>query len=198
MGHTVVQCVQWDLDDEQTRVYLAVMNRGSGSDIMERRSMLLEQLLQQMTIDDLAALVPDKKRVLEELQELSKLEIDDLMPESAHQADEYSAPVIINCMMEATGAKSVDLALDMIIEKNGGQLSRGKAMVELAKRFLRHCTASEYIPDENDDRSAIDGSTQGMKFVPPTVQSSDSVTLPSVNSNTTRTPKRHPLRVRAR
>ena len=166
MGDVTVKCILWDIDDEQTRIYLAVMNRVSGSDIPERRAMLLEQLLQQMAIDDLAALLLDKKHVLEELEKLAKLDIDDLASSSQRQSDEPSAPVIINCMMEEAGVKSVDLALDLIIEQSGGQLTRGKALVELSRRFLQQCVPNQDISMVDDRQSASDNALKALPIIP--------------------------------
>ena len=45
LNYQIAHCVVWDLDDDQTRLYLATLNRLSGSDIPERRAVLLENLL---------------------------------------------------------------------------------------------------------------------------------------------------------
>ena len=57
-------CVVWDLDDRQTRLYLATINRLSGKDVPERRAALLNNLLQYFDIDELTSLIPDEKNRL--------------------------------------------------------------------------------------------------------------------------------------
>jgi ParB-like chromosome segregation protein Spo0J len=143
MGHAKAKCLIWDIDDDRARVYLAAVNRMSGCDIPERRTMLLEQLLEQMPVDDLAELLPDKKRVLEELLELSILDHAGLQRITEENAGNRTAQVAISCRVDERGARSVNLALDLIIGEAGGRMSRGKAMAELARRFLGHCLAGQ-------------------------------------------------------
>ena len=44
IGYTMVYCLVWDIDDDQTRLYLATLNRLSGVDVPERRAILLTNL----------------------------------------------------------------------------------------------------------------------------------------------------------
>src|SRR4030042_563689 len=58
LGHESVNCTVWEVDDDQTRLYLATLNRLAGKDIPERRAMLLEKLLGSFEVPDLSELVP--------------------------------------------------------------------------------------------------------------------------------------------
>jgi len=53
LGHKAAFCVVWDIDDEQTRVYLATLNQLSGDDVPERRSLLVETLLDGRSVEEL-------------------------------------------------------------------------------------------------------------------------------------------------
>jgi hypothetical protein len=137
LGHPRATCVLWDADDEQTRLYLAVMNRLAGSEVPEKRAMLLESLLQHMSVEELVTLLPDRRHALEELMRLSKLEMNDLGRPAGVETEDAPIPVMIRCKLEEAGARCVDLALDLIIEESGGHLSRGRALVELARFFIQ-------------------------------------------------------------
>jgi ParB family chromosome partitioning protein len=61
LGQTEARCVIWEVDDDQTRLYLATLNRLSGEDIPERRALLIGSLLGSFETDDLAGLLPEKR-----------------------------------------------------------------------------------------------------------------------------------------
>jgi ParB-like chromosome segregation protein Spo0J len=61
LNHQTANCVVWNLDDDQTRLYLATLNRLSGSDVPERRATLLDNLLQTFDVDELTMLLPDNR-----------------------------------------------------------------------------------------------------------------------------------------
>ena len=59
LHHLKVRCVVWRVDDEQTRLYMATLNRLSGIDIPERRAVLMERLLSVIDVQQLASMVPE-------------------------------------------------------------------------------------------------------------------------------------------
>jgi ParB-like chromosome segregation protein Spo0J len=65
LKYIAVSCVVWNLDDRQTRIYLATLNRLSGKDIPERRASLLENLLRSFEMKELTSLLPDNKKQIE-------------------------------------------------------------------------------------------------------------------------------------
>ena len=71
LNYQTAHCVVWNLNDDQTRLYLATLNRLSGSDIPERRTALLENLLATFDVDELSTLLPDDSKQIEELKRLS-------------------------------------------------------------------------------------------------------------------------------
>jgi ParB-like chromosome segregation protein Spo0J len=193
MGHPTVKCIPWDLTDEQARVYLAVMNRVSGRDIPERRAMLLEQLLHQMTIDELVALVPERASVLEELKALAKLEVGDIEPSPSDDIEGISSPVHIHCTLGETEAKSVDLALDVLIEASGGQWSRGRALAELARQFIRYCAVSQRLPHHYDGQVSRHDALLGEALQRAVVPAITAANITPVDRARKRTVKRQPL-----
>lgn len=62
LNHQRAHCLVWNLDDDQTRLYLATLNRLSGKDVPEHRATLLENLLGTFDIDELSALLPDDRK----------------------------------------------------------------------------------------------------------------------------------------
>ena len=64
LNHTKVNCVVWDVDDEQALLLLATLNRLSGDDAPRKRAALLARLNQSMDVKELAVRLPeDAERV---------------------------------------------------------------------------------------------------------------------------------------
>jgi ParB family chromosome partitioning protein len=92
-------CVVWNLDEQQARLYLATLNRLSGKDIPERRAALLDNLFQSFDVDDLTLLLPDDKKQIEQLERLAHLELDKL---SEHRTigEEFEVPVMLSFTLD--------------------------------------------------------------------------------------------------
>ena len=138
LNYQTAHCVVWNLDDDQTRLYLATLNRLSGSEIPERRAALLDNLLKAFDVDELAVLLPDERKQIEELERLSHLELDDLTKQATSE-ERFELPVILSFMMEESEAKEVNLALDLILNAEEGGISRSKALCHLARFYLERC-----------------------------------------------------------
>lgn len=138
LNYQIAHCVVWDLDDDQTRLYLATLNRLSGSDVPERRAVLLEKLLDTFDIDELSSLLPDNEKQIEELRRLSCIELDDFTPQIA-AGEKFTVTVILDFILEESEAKEVNLALDLILNQEKKELSRGQALLYLARFYLGYC-----------------------------------------------------------
>lgn len=141
LGHKTAKCSVWDIDDTQTRLYLATLDRLSGSDVPERRVILLEKLLASFEVDELAALLPDPKIQLAELERMLQSlpqDVEALM-ETANEevALETSIPVMLSFMLDETSASKVNMALDRIIVETGN-ISRSQALSKLADIYLKN------------------------------------------------------------
>ena len=104
LNYQTAHCVVWNLDNDQTRLYLATLNRLSGSDVPERRAALLENLLATFDINELSTLLPDDKKQLEELERLSRLELDEFREQTTIE-EKLDVPVILSFMLEEAEAK---------------------------------------------------------------------------------------------
>lgn len=138
LNYQTAHCVVWNLDDDQTRLYLATLNRLSGNDVPERRAALLENLLATFDVGELSSLLPDDRKQIEELKRLSHLELDEFAERTSVEKH-FQVPVILNFMLEEPEAKEVNLALDLILNAEKGELSRSQALVRLAHFYLGYC-----------------------------------------------------------
>lgn len=139
IGHESARCVIWDVDDAQARLYLATLNRLTGTDVPERRAALLENLLGTFDVDELAGLLPEDRGQIEELERLARLEPAELVPASASGEHSSHVPVILDFVLEEAEAKEVYLALDLIRASDEEKASRSQALVLLARFYLTRC-----------------------------------------------------------
>ncbi len=58
LGHETVDVIVWDIDDEQTDILLATLNRLGGSNVLEKKLALLSRLNKRMKARDMAKLLP--------------------------------------------------------------------------------------------------------------------------------------------
>ena len=132
-----VNCILWDLNDQQARLYLATLNRLSGKDVPERRAVLLDNLFQSFDIDELTFLLPDDKKQIEQLERLAHLDFDELHKQRTN-AEELTVPVMLSFTLDESEAKELNLALDLIINNQKGNLSRSQALVQLTRFYLNN------------------------------------------------------------
>src|SRR5512134_514596 len=90
LGHTEARCDVWEVDDREARLLLATLNRLQGQDVPIRRAELIHELLGEMSAEDLAGLLPETDKQLEELHALLEFpaeEIASLLEEQAEEAE---------------------------------------------------------------------------------------------------------------
>jgi len=138
LGQEIAHCVVWNIDDNQTRLYLATLNRLSGSDVPERRAALIESLFTTLDADELASLLPDSEKQIDELRQMSHIELEKLVQRGVKE-EKFQVPVVLTFMLEEAKAKEVNLALDLILNAERGNLSRSQALSSLARLYLEHC-----------------------------------------------------------
>ncbi|MHB0945818.1 MAG: ParB/RepB/Spo0J family partition protein [Sedimentisphaerales bacterium] len=68
LGESFADCIEWDVDDDQTRILLATLNRLGGKDELSAKIDLIKNLSGKFNSKELAKLLPDTKTVIEKLK----------------------------------------------------------------------------------------------------------------------------------
>jgi hypothetical protein len=144
-----VNCTVWDIDDDQTRLYLATLNRLAGKDVPERRAVLLENLLGTFKLEDLSELLPDPKKHLEEISRMAEIELENLKPFEDFSEFKVEILVMLSFMLSEPEATKVNEALDMVISDEGN-ISRSGALLRLALLYLQHNQSHQLEEDEGE------------------------------------------------
>lgn len=70
LGYETVDAIVWDVDDAEADILLSTLNRLGGSDVLEKKLALLNQLNRNMHARELAKLLPFTRSQIERLKNL--------------------------------------------------------------------------------------------------------------------------------
>ena len=135
MNEPMIRCLVSAMTDEDAIWNLATLNRLSGTEVPERRAMLIENLLATYNVDELSKLLPDDRRSINELAQLASLSITDLRTATDDTVPDTSS-VILSFVLPESEAKEVDLSIDLMLHANDSELSRSHALVQVVRAYL--------------------------------------------------------------
>ena len=138
LGHTDVRCDVWNVDDREAKLLLATLNRLQGQDSPIRRAQLLHELLGELPLADLAGLLPETDKQIEELQALLQFPADDIAALLAEQAEdeERVLPRVITFVVTPEQEETIDRAVELASDGTPGRDRKAKGLANLAKAFL--------------------------------------------------------------
>jgi ParB-like chromosome segregation protein Spo0J len=132
LGRKEANCVVWDVDDEQTAVLLATLNRLTGSDVVQKKIELLKELTKRMGTVELAKILPQTAKQIDRLINLK-------LPDAPIKADaeKFAIPVVF--FVTAEQNKIIEEALSRVPAQPGQTKAqqRATALTKIAERFLR-------------------------------------------------------------
>jgi ParB-like chromosome segregation protein Spo0J len=143
LGHTEARCDVWDVGDHEAKLLLATLNRLEGQDAPMRRAQLIHELLGEMSLDDLAGLVPETGRQLEELHSLLEFpaeEIAALLEERAEE-EEKVLPRVMSFVVTPDQENLIEQAVELASDGTPGRDRRARGLVSLATRFMEERNA---------------------------------------------------------
>ncbi len=113
LGYKTADAVVWDIDDQQTEIFLATLNRLSGSDVLDKKLKLLKKLTEKMPVTELGKILPASSKQLERLVNLK-------LPNVPAKACLWRVPVVF--FVTQTQQEIIEDALSMLLK----QRSQGK------------------------------------------------------------------------
>jgi len=72
LGYRQANVIVWDVEDEQTDILLATLNRLGGSDELDKKLSLLKRLNRTMEANEIGKLLPQTKKQIEQLVNLKR------------------------------------------------------------------------------------------------------------------------------
>ena len=138
LGHSEARCDIWVIDDRETRLLLATLNRLEGQDVPIRRAQLVHELLSEMNLGDLAGLLPETDKQLEELEALLQFPAEEVAALLAEQAeeDEKVLPRVLTYVVSPEQEELIERAVELASGGTAGRDRKAKGLVNLARNFL--------------------------------------------------------------
>jgi ParB/RepB/Spo0J family partition protein len=134
LGYKTADCIVWDIDDEQTDILLATLNRLSGSDELGKKLKLLKRLNKRIESAELAKLLPQTAKQIERLTNLKKPAGPAKIAENC-----FANPMVF--FVSDTQQQQIENALSLA-ESPKTQMTkaakRAAALARIAGHFLNH------------------------------------------------------------
>lgn len=96
LGYEKCDCVVWDVDNDETALLLATLNRLSGTDVLDKKLALLKKLAAKHNVKELSKLLPNTKPQIERLIELQKAKLKPELEEDNNDAIAYPMVFFLN------------------------------------------------------------------------------------------------------
>jgi len=132
LGYKRADTIVWDIDDEQTDILLATLNRLGGSDELGKKLKLLKRLNKKLATGELAKLLPQTKKQIERLTNLR-------MPSVPTKTDAkcFSNPLVffLNDKQQQIVESALSLADENKNEKTKAA-KRAAALTHIAQYFV--------------------------------------------------------------
>jgi hypothetical protein len=138
LGYKTADCIVWDIDDEQTDILLATLNRLVGTDKLDKKLSLLKQLNKRIKANELAKLLPQTSKQIEQLINLK-------MPRRSMSVKDFSNPSTmlrtgpIVFFVNDTQQETIEKALSSAGETGNAKtkaVKRAAALTRIAGEFL--------------------------------------------------------------
>lgn len=149
LGHTEARCDVWDVNDHEAKLLLATLNRLEGQDAPMRRAQLVHELLGEMSLEDLAGLLPETDRQLEELHSLLEFPAEEVaaLLEEQGAEEERVLPRVMSFVVTADQERLIERAVELASDGTQGRDRRARGLVNLAARFVED--RNEEVPRQD-------------------------------------------------
>lgn len=152
LGYEAAECIVWDIDDKQTDILLATLNRLGGSDNLGKKLKLLKRLNKRLDSGELAKLLPLKKKQIERLANLK-------VPSSPAKisAKHFLSPLVF--FVRDAQQRQIENALSLVEEPKSEMTNAAKraaALTHIAGYFLNHSKINAEIQKSDGRKKAIE------------------------------------------
>lgn len=130
LGEKTATCFNWPCNDRDALVLLATLNRLEGQDVPIRRAGLLDELSRLLPAEELALLLPETARQIDETLELLDLDIEKVLVdlEAANDKQSSTGPRLISFLVEPDDELVILDLLNRRAATLQGRNRRGRAL----------------------------------------------------------------------
>jgi len=149
LGHREARCDVWDVSDREAKLLLATLNRLEGQDQPMRRAQLIHELLGEMSIGDLAGLLPETDKQLEDLHALLEFPADEIaaLLEQEAEQEEKVLPRVMSFVVTPEQEELIEQAVELASDGTPGRDRKARGLANLARHFMEDRDAE--VPIQN-------------------------------------------------
>ena len=138
LGHVDARCDVWEVTDREAKLLLATLNRLEGQDLPIRRAQLLHELLGEMSLSDLAGLLPETDKQLEDLHSLLEFPAEEIAEQLEAEAEEAEKvlPRVMSFVVTPEQENIIELAVEQASDGTPGRDRKARGLANLAQHFL--------------------------------------------------------------
>jgi ParB/RepB/Spo0J family partition protein len=139
LGCKKADCIVWDVDDEQTDILLATLNRLGGSDELGKKLLLLKRLNKRIESTELGRVLPQSAK---QIEQLCSLKLPDELAKAKTQL--FAQPMVF--FLAENDRQIVENALSLAERDCNEKTKAAKnaaALVRIARHFLKNDTNRE-------------------------------------------------------
>ena len=135
VGYGTVPCVIVNLDDRRAKILSVNLNEMKGQSLPSLLASLVHDLSKELTLEDLETQLPYSVSELKDSLELLKIPdgLEAFLEDEAAKL-ERERPTILSFVVD--DAETVEKAIDAAQQKHVGGLTRGRALVEIAREYI--------------------------------------------------------------
>jgi len=144
LGHKTADAVVWDIDDRQTDIMLATLNRLTGSDILDKKLALIKRLNHtafNSRTTELAKLLP---QTANQIRRLTKFTISDCKKAIENHKSQPLNPLVffLNDKQQAIFEKAMLAAISRVEENRSKAVKNAAALTHIAQNFINSVNLS--------------------------------------------------------
>lgn len=111
LGFEQCDCVVWDVDDDETALLLATLNRLCGTDVLDKKLALLKKLNAKHNVEQLSKLLPHTKPQIARMIELQKTNLKPQLAEDNNESIAYPMVFFLNAEQKAVVESALSKAI---------------------------------------------------------------------------------------
>ena len=144
LGYSAADCLIWDIDDEQTGIFLATLNRLGGSDELGKKLALLRRLNERIQAAELAKVLPQTAKQIERLANLK-------LPTGLRNAQSLGCLTAAEPFVFFVNAQQKQIIEQAISQTSSRSAEGGKAkMSKAARNAAALATIAQYFLNNSE------------------------------------------------
>ncbi len=138
LGYKTAEAIVWDVNDQDTDIMLATLNRLGGSDVLDKKLALLKRLNRSAFrghTAELAKLLPQTKN---QIKRLTQLTISDCRKAIENRKSQILNPLVLflNDEQQATVQNALSAAMSKVEKKRAKAVKNAAAFAYIAQDFI--------------------------------------------------------------